>query len=93
MKKVIKIISISLITLFLTNCGEEETIGLIEYGNLTGKVVQKEGFVPIENVKIILSPSNNTVFTDAEGNFIFEGIEAQEYSVQAAKEEYLDMKE
>ena len=38
----------------------------------------------------ILSPSNNTVFTDAEGNFIFEGIEAQEYSVQAAKEEYLD---
>ncbi|KGL61337.1 WD40-like Beta Propeller Repeat [Polaribacter sp. Hel1_33_78] len=90
MKKVIKIISISLITLFLTNCGEEETIGLIEYGNLTGKVVQKEGFVPIENVKIILSPSNNTVFTDAEGNFIFEGIEAQEYSVQAAKEEYLD---
>jgi hypothetical protein len=90
MKKAIKIISILLITFFFTNCGEDGTIGLVEYGNLTGKVVAKEGFVPLENVKITLSPTNNTVFTDAEGNFKFEGIEVQDYSVQGTKEGYLD---
>lgn len=90
MKKVIKIVSILFITLFFSSCGEEETIGLVEFGDLTGIVVEKDGFIPLENVKIILSPTNNTVFTDAKGNFIFEGVEAQEYSVQAIKDGYLD---
>ncbi|WP_158838135.1 carboxypeptidase regulatory-like domain-containing protein [Polaribacter sp. L3A8] len=90
MKKVIKIL---LITLFFISCGEDGTIGLVAYGDLKGKVVAKDGFVPLENVKVILSPTNNTVFTDAEGNFIFQGVEAKEYSVQAAKEGYLDQYE
>ncbi|WP_299122017.1 carboxypeptidase regulatory-like domain-containing protein [uncultured Tenacibaculum sp.] len=90
MRKVIKIISLLLITLVFIQCGEDGTIGLIEYGDLTGKVVKKDGFVPLENVKITLSPTNNTTFTDAEGNFKFERIEVQEYSVQATKEGYLD---
>lgn len=90
MKKVIKIISILLITLLFISCGEDGTIGLVEYGDLTGKVVEKEGFAPLENVKITISPTNNTVFTDTEGNFKFENIETQEYSVQAVKEGYLD---
>ena len=44
-------------------------------------------------MKITLSPSNNTTFTDAEGNFSFKGIEAQDYSVQAKKDGYLDKEE
>ena len=87
MKKVIRIL---LITLFFTSCGEDGTVGLVEYGNLTGKVVVQENFTPLENVKITLSPTNNTVFTDAEGFFSFEDIEAQDYAVQATKEGYLD---
>lgn len=90
MKKVIKIITVLLITFLFIDCGEDGTIGLVEYGDLTGKVVEKDGYMPLENVKITISPTNNTVFTDAEGNFKFEGIEAQEYSVQAAKDEFLD---
>ena len=87
MKQVIRIL---LITLFFTSCGEDGSIGLVEYGNLTGKVVAKEGFLPLENVKITLSPTNNTVFTDAEGNFSFDEVEAQEYAVQGTKEGFLD---
>ncbi|CAM1352442.1 carboxypeptidase regulatory-like domain-containing protein [Tenacibaculum insulae] len=90
MKKGIKILTVLLITFLFVDCGEDGTIGLVSYGDLTGKVVEKEGYIPLENVKITISPTNNTVFTDAEGNFKFEGIEAQEYSVQAAKEEFLD---
>ncbi|WBX71856.1 carboxypeptidase regulatory-like domain-containing protein [Tenacibaculum retecalamus] len=90
MKKVIKTISILLITIFFINCEEDGTIGLVEFGDLTGKVVKKEDFTPLENVKVTISPSNNTVFTDAEGNFNFEEIEVHEYSIQATKEGYLD---
>ncbi|MCT4699020.1 carboxypeptidase regulatory-like domain-containing protein [Tenacibaculum haliotis] len=90
MKKVIKTISILLITIFFINCEEDGTIGLVEFGNLTGKVVKKEDFTPLENVKVTISPSNNTVFTDTDGNFSFEEIEVQEYSIQATKEGHLD---
>ncbi len=90
MEKGIKILGILLITLFFTNCGEDGTIGLIQYGDLSGKVVEKEGYFPLENVKVTLSPTNNTVFTDAEGVFLFEEVEAQDYSVQVSKEGYLD---
>ncbi|WP_420551379.1 carboxypeptidase regulatory-like domain-containing protein [Tenacibaculum aiptasiae] len=90
MKKAIKKISLLLLILVFIQCGEDGTVGLIEYGDLTGKVVKKDGFVPLENVKITLSPTNNTTFTDAEGNFKFERVEVQEYSVQATKEGYLD---
>ena len=90
MKKRIKIITTLLITLLFINCGEDETIDIVEFGDLTGKVVRKSNFEVLENVKITLSPSNNAVFTDAEGNFDFKEIEAQEYSVQATKEGYLD---
>lgn len=90
MKKVIRVFWLLSITVLFFQCGEDGTIGLIEYGDLTGKVVAKDGFTPLENAKVTISPTNNTAFTNAEGNFEFKGIEAQDYSVQAEKEGYLD---
>ncbi len=89
MKNIIKKIGLLLTILMFLQCGEEGTIGLVEYGDLTGRVVKKEGFEPLENVKISLSPSSNTVFTDVDGYFKFEKIEVQDYSVKAEKEGYL----
>ncbi|MBA6155630.1 carboxypeptidase regulatory-like domain-containing protein [Tenacibaculum sp. S7007] len=90
MKNTIRIICLLFVISTFFQCGEDGTIGLVEYGDITGKVVEKDGFEPIKNVKITLSPSNNSVFTNADGEFKFEGIEAQEYSVQAEKEGFLD---
>lgn len=90
MKNSIKIIAFIVIVFSLISCGEQGTVGLIEYGDLKGRVVEKDGFKPLENVKVTLSPTNNTTFTDAEGNFKFTKIEAKEYSVQATKEGFLD---
>ncbi|CAL2102032.1 conserved exported protein of unknown function [Tenacibaculum sp. 190130A14a] len=90
MKKKLHIIGLLFVLALFVQCGEDGSIGLVEFGNLTGKVVKKSNFEPLENVKITLSPSNNTTFTDADGNFSFTGIEAQDYSVQAAKDGYLD---
>ncbi|CAM1345398.1 carboxypeptidase regulatory-like domain-containing protein [Tenacibaculum amylolyticum] len=71
-------------------CGVDGGVDVITYGDLTGKVVKKENFEPIENVKVTLSPTNNTTFTNADGEFSFERIEVQEYSVRANKDGYLD---
>lgn len=85
-----KIISILILVLVVLGCAEDNKIGLVEYGTVTGKVVKKEGFTPIENAKVTLSPSNNTTFTDKKGNFKFTNVEARSYSVQAIKEGFLN---
>jgi hypothetical protein len=87
MKKSINILLIFLLV-FLTNCSEETT-GFIGKGTITGRVVEAVSFDPIENAKITLSPTNNTVFTDVDGYFNIEEIEAGDYSVSATKENYL----
>ncbi|MBI9041798.1 carboxypeptidase regulatory-like domain-containing protein [Lutibacter sp.] len=87
MKKNINILLIFLLV-FLTNCSEETT-GFIGKGTITGRVVEAVSFDPIENAKITLSPTNNTVFTDVDGYFTIEEIEAGDYSVSATKENYL----
>jgi len=74
--------------IFLVNCSEDTT-GFIGEGTITGRVVEANSFDPIENAKISLSPSNNTVFSDVDGYFIISGVEAGDYSVSATKEGYL----
>ena len=87
MKRIFNIIMILIFSLFIS-CGEE-TIGLIGEGTITGRVVEAGSFSPVENAKITLSPTNNTVFTDVEGYFKIEGVEAGDYSVSSTKETYL----
>ncbi len=89
MKKIIYSIIISSISLVFTGCVEEELLTFSEEGTLTGKVVEANSFEPIENAKVIISPSNNTVFTNEEGYFEFEKISVGDYSVQAEKEGFL----
>ena len=78
---------ISLSLLFIS-CSEEK-ITFSEVGNLTGRVVKAASFDPIENAKVTLSPSNNSVFSDADGYFNFTDIPIGDYSVTAEKENYL----
>ncbi len=87
MKKIVNLLILVTLSLFI-NCGED-TVDLIGLGTITGRVVEANSFDPIENTKVTISPSNNTVFSDANGDFIFENIEAGEYSVNATKEGYL----
>jgi len=87
MKKVFKTIVILALSLFI-NCSEE-TIDLVGLGTIAGRVVEAGSFNPIENAKITISPTNNTVFSDADGYFIFEEVEAGDYSVSVIKEDYL----
>ncbi|UMB61865.1 carboxypeptidase regulatory-like domain-containing protein [Lutibacter sp. A80] len=87
MKKTINLICILSLAFFI-NCSEDTT-DYIGEGTITGRVVEADSFDPIENAKITISPTGNTVFTDLEGYFIMANIEEGEYSVSATKEEYL----
>ncbi|NOQ91351.1 MAG: hypothetical protein GQ552_01385 [Flavobacteriaceae bacterium] len=86
--KLLKQISILFILIFITSCSED-TVGFTGTGKITGRVVEAENFNPVENAKVVVTPTNNTVFTDVEGYFVFEEVEAGDYSVSAIKEDFL----
>lgn len=87
MKYLYKITSI-LFLLFLVSCSEEK-IGDTEFGTVTGKVVNSDTFEPMENVKILSSPTTSTVFTDADGKFTVSNVKTGEYSFQAQKDGFV----
>ena len=87
MKYLYKITSV-LFLLFLVSCSEEK-IGDSEYGTVTGRVVNASTFEPMENVKILSSPTTSTVFTDAEGKFTVSNVKIGEYSFQAQKDGFI----
>lgn len=87
MKYLYKITSV-LFLLFLVSCSEEK-IGESEFGTVTGKVVSADTFEPMENVKILSSPTSSTVFTDETGKFTVSNVKVGEYSFQAQKDGYV----
>lgn len=88
MKKIIYIFVLISCISFFWGCSEDK-LTFSETGTLTGRVVQAESFEPVENSKVSISPSNNTVFSDVDGYFVFEEVPIGDYSVQAEKEGYL----
>ncbi|MGB5555462.1 MAG: carboxypeptidase regulatory-like domain-containing protein [Flavobacteriaceae bacterium] len=74
--------------LFVGACSEDP-IDENAFGTMTGKVVTKGDNLPLPNVKISTTPISTTIFTDAEGNFVFEEIETGEYSVQAELDDFI----
>ncbi|WP_343588544.1 carboxypeptidase regulatory-like domain-containing protein [Flavobacterium sp.] len=87
MKYLYKIASV-LFLLGLVSCSEEK-IGESQFGTVTGKVVNSDTFEPMENVKILSSPTTSTVFTDAEGKFTVSNVKVGEYSFQAQKDGFI----
>jgi hypothetical protein len=88
MKKIIYIFVLISYSSFYWGCTEEK-LTFSEVGTVTGRVVQANSFEPIENAKVSISPTNNTVFSDVEGYFTFEEVTVGDYSIQAEKEDFL----
>jgi hypothetical protein len=78
-----------IITLGLFISCSEDTVNLVGVGTISGRVVEANNFTPIENAKVTLTPSNNAVFSDAEGYFTFPDAQVGDYSVSATKEGFL----
>ena len=82
----IKLILFSLLLFF--SCSED-SIEEIQFGTVSGKVVESGSFLPIENVKIFSSPNSSIVFTDSDGNFTITQVPVGDYSYQAKKDGYV----
>lgn len=69
--------------LTVLGCSEEDTIDVILYGSVKGKVIDKVSGDPLKNVKITTNPASTTVLTDTLGEFKIDKIAVGDYSVQA----------
>jgi len=82
MKKYILIIIISAI---FASCSENKVATSVSVGSISGKVVKATNFAPIDSALVTITPSNNTVFTNAKGEFKFSDVAVGDYSVSATK--------
>lgn len=74
--------------LLLLSCSED-SVEEIQFGTVSGRVVESGTFEPIPNVKVFSSPNSSIVFTDNNGNFSMTDVAVGEYSYQAKKEGYI----
>ncbi len=58
------------------------------YGTISGTVLDYTDNFPIENATILMMPGSQTVLTDQDGNFIYEGLEAGQYTLSIQRSGY-----
>lgn len=58
------------------------------YSTITGTVCDFSTGEALQNASVVLSPSNMTVMTTGDGSFIFENLDAGQYSITVQKEGY-----
>ena len=81
MKKILAFVF--LLSFFSCNPIEYDMFGTIE-----GTVVDSETFEPIGLVSVDLSPGSKNVITSDDGKFVFEDLDAQQYSLNVHKNGY-----
>lgn len=81
MKKILAFVF--LLSFFSCNPIEYDMFGTIE-----GTVVDSETFEPIGFVSVDLSPGSKNVITSDDGKFVFEDLDAQQYSLNVHKNGY-----
>lgn len=84
-----KLVSLMVLMVMVIFSCSEDTIPYSGVGSITGRVVEAVNFEPVGNAKVVLTPTNNTVFTDSLGYFEYEQVEVGDYSVSSTKEGFL----
>ncbi|WP_339833940.1 carboxypeptidase regulatory-like domain-containing protein [uncultured Flavobacterium sp.] len=82
-------IKLSLFFLLLLFSCSEDSIEEIQFGTISGRVVESGTFEPISNVKVFSSPNSSIVFTDEDGNFSMIDVPIGDYSYQAKKDGFI----
>lgn len=88
MKNLTYIFILTLCTFLLIGCSED-LVDQVQTGSLKGVVIKKGTNQPLKNVKIITTPSTETVFTKDDGTFLIENMPLGDYSVKAELTGYL----
>ena len=80
-----KILALSVIVLSLFSCNP---INYDMFGTVEGIVLDYDTNQPIEYVTIQLSPGGKNMTTSSDGKFIFEELDARQYSLTVQKNGY-----
>lgn len=68
---------------------ETEKIDIINYGGVSGKVLDAETYLPINGVLITTTPASVSVISDANGNFTIPKIKEGDVAINLKKDNYL----
>lgn len=74
----------------LWGCTEELAVEPLQYGSVSGQVLNKKDGKAVKKAAIRLNPSGRTVQTDTTGRFRFDTVLAGKYTLQASKETFRD---
>lgn len=72
----------------LTSC-EKDKIDIINYGGVSGRVLDAETYLPINGVLITTTPASVSVISDANGNFTISKIKEGDVAINLKKDKYL----
>ncbi len=78
------LLSATLLTAFSSCSNEDYDL----FSSISGKVVDAETSEAISGAAVMLVPGNQTVQTDASGNFQFGNLEARQYTLSIQKSGY-----
>lgn len=90
MKNLLNIILLIALLASVWGCTEEQFVEPMQYGSVSGQVLNKKDGQPVYKVAVRLNPSGRTVQTDSIGRFRFDTIQAGKYTLQASKETFRD---
>lgn len=76
-----------LFALLLSAC-DEDTFEPTIYGAVEGTIIEQWNDTPLEGVKVSLTSSSNSTYTDENGYYFLDEIEVGEYSVNVTKDGY-----
>lgn len=87
MKKILKLIILLSAATFTASCAKD-IVDLT--GDIQGTVKEDDGGKLLENCRVALSPGGKSTWTDANGAFAFEDLEAGTYTLSFSKSGYVD---
>ncbi|WP_159520873.1 carboxypeptidase-like regulatory domain-containing protein [Sunxiuqinia indica] len=87
--KNLNITGLVILFLFLLWGCEEEKVDVINYGSLSGVVLDGTTYQPIDGVLIATNPASSSVITSGAGEFTFSKVLSGDVSVTARKKDYL----
>lgn len=73
---------------FMTSC-DEEKLDIVNYGSVSGTVIDGDTYMPVQGVLITTTPASISLLTDADGKFTIPKIAEGEVAVNVKKKEYL----
>lgn len=84
--KSLKVTLVICLLFCISGCSKSDDYEI--FAEIYGTVTDYQTGVPLENVSLTLSPSGAHKQTDVNGNFSFEGLDAQKYVITAQKSGY-----